>query len=80
MTLNYSIFTEREKDYDYVLYPAIDECANNPCQNGGVCLDDVNGYKCTCKAGYTGSDCEIGRPTYNNEPLHNNTFNKTGIT
>ena len=49
-----------------VLYTDIDECATNPCQNGGVCLDDVNGYNCTCEAGYTGLDCETSRPTYNN--------------
>ena len=37
----------------------IDECAPDPCQNGGTCTDDINGYSCTCVPGYTGSDCEI---------------------
>ena len=50
----------------YVLYSDIDECASNPCQNGGTCADDVNRYDCTCEAGYTGADCETSRPTYNN--------------
>ena len=50
----------------YVLYSDIDECASNPCQNGGTCADDVNRYDCTCEAGYTGSDCETSRSTYNN--------------
>ena len=50
----------------YVLCPDIDECASNPCQNGGTCADDVNRYDCTCEAGYTGADCETSRPTYNN--------------
>ena len=45
----------------YVLYPDIDECASNPCQNGGTCADDVNRYDCTCEAGYTGADCETSR-------------------
>ena len=53
----------------YVLYSDIDECASNPCQNGGTCADDVNRYDCTCEAGYTGADCETSRPTYNNELL-----------
>ena len=50
----------------HVLHTDIDECASNPCQNGGTCADDVNRYDCTCEAGYTGADCETSRPTYNN--------------
>ena len=47
----------------FVLYSDIDECASNPCQNGGTCADDVNRYDCTCEAGYTGADCETSRST-----------------
>jgi hypothetical protein len=36
----------------------IDECSSNPCLNGGTCTDQVNGYSCTCVAGYTGNRCE----------------------
>ena len=50
----------------HVLCPDIDECASNPCLNGGTCADDVNRYDCTCEAGYTGADCETSRSTYNN--------------
>ena len=32
-----------------VSYPDIDECASNPCQNGGTCADDVNRYDCIVK-------------------------------
>jgi len=35
----------------------IDECAGNPCQNGGVCTNGINSYTCTCAAGYLGDDC-----------------------
>jgi hypothetical protein len=38
----------------------IDECAINPCQNGGECMDQVNDYMCTCAGGYTGDLCETG--------------------
>lgn len=41
-------------------YVDIDECASNPCQNGGTCNDAVNSYTCLCVPGYTGSNCEIG--------------------
>ena len=41
----------------------VDECASSPCQNGGTCTDDVNGYKCVCVEGYTDDNCEISRST-----------------
>ena len=43
----------------HLLYnpPDINECASNPCQNGGECNDLVNGYNCTCADGYDGPDC-----------------------
>ena len=39
----------------------IDECLSSPCQNGGTCTDDVNGYTCVCDAGYTGTNCKTGK-------------------
>ena len=41
----------------------IDECASDPCQNGGTCLDQINSYNCSCVAGYIGSDCETSKYT-----------------
>ncbi|XP_066275240.1 neurogenic locus notch homolog protein 1-like [Branchiostoma lanceolatum] len=35
-----------------------DECASDPCQYGATCEDEVNGYTCTCAAGYEGVHCE----------------------
>ncbi|XP_052242513.1 uncharacterized protein LOC127852603 [Dreissena polymorpha] len=35
----------------------INECATNPCSNGGTCTDKVNGYLCACKPEYTGATC-----------------------
>ena len=40
--------------------PDIDECASAPCQNGGNCRDQINGYRCICVPGYTGLQCQTG--------------------
>ncbi|KAI8484244.1 WD repeat-containing protein 70 [Branchiostoma belcheri] len=36
----------------------LNECASNPCQNGGTCLDRVNSYVCACRIGFDGDLCE----------------------
>ena len=38
----------------------IDECASEPCQNGGTCHDAENQYSCTCKDGYADANCQTG--------------------
>lgn len=36
-----------------------DDCESSPCQNNGVCIDEINGFKCDCsKTGYTGKTCQ----------------------
>lgn len=32
----------------------VDECQNQPCQNGGTCIDLVNHFKCSCPPGTRG--------------------------
>ena len=39
----------------------VDECSNSPCENGGTCTDELNGYNCTCATGYEGTNCETGK-------------------
>lgn len=29
----------------------INECVSDPCENGGTCVDEVNGYTCLCPIG-----------------------------
>ena len=38
----------------------INDCAIQPCQNGGNCTDAVNDYTCNCAAGYSGKNCNVG--------------------
>ncbi len=40
----------------------INECASNPCMNGGVCTDLVNKYTCACNEPYYGHRCEAMYP------------------
>ena len=37
----------------------IDECKEDPCQNGGMCFDEEGSYKCKCPAGYEGKQSVI---------------------
>ena len=39
----------------------IDNCTDQPCLNGGTCIDSVNDYTCKCAVGYTGKNCSIGK-------------------
>ncbi len=32
----------------------IDECAESPCTNGGLCQDRLNDYDCSCQPGFEG--------------------------
>ena len=43
---------------------AIDDCRNNPCQNG-KCIDLENDYRCDCQSGYSGKNCDQNCPVDN---------------
>ena len=43
----------------------INECDSSPCQNDGTCSNLENRYRCTCKRGFTGMNCETGNTEIN---------------
>ncbi|CAI9570609.1 unnamed protein product, partial [Staurois parvus] len=49
----------------------LNECASNPCQNGGVCDDLVNGFHCRCPPGYAGTTCEVDIDLCDPNPCQN---------
>lgn len=39
----------------------VDECFTlQPCQNDGRCVDMYGTYRCDCKLGWMGKNCDIG--------------------
>ncbi|PNJ50112.1 CRB1 isoform 1, partial [Pongo abelii] len=37
----------------------IDECASDPCVNGGLCQDLLNKFQCLCDIAFAGEHCEV---------------------
>ena len=42
------------------IFSDVNECQNNPCQNGGKCTNVNGGYSCSCVSGFEGKNCEKG--------------------
>lgn len=36
----------------------VDECASDPCLNGGLCQHTPDAFRCLCAAGFAGGRCE----------------------
>ena len=43
----------------------------NPCQNGGQCIDDINNYFCECLPGFTGKNCQHAIDFCEGDPCKN---------
>ena len=58
--------------------PDTDACVNNPCRNGGTCVDDIGvddtltGRTCECLTGFSGESCEIDFDDCASNPCRNN--------
>ena len=39
----------------------INDCENDPCENGGTCVDKVNGFTCNCVKGFEGNKCQTSK-------------------
>ncbi|XP_063000667.1 protein crumbs homolog 2 [Elgaria multicarinata webbii] len=57
----------------------IDECKSQPCQNGGSCVDLVNGYRCDCLAGYSGVECATDIDECEGHPCENGGACEDGV-
>ena len=49
----------------------INDCATNPCDNGGTCTDGENSYTCACVAGYSGKNCTTNINECSPDPCQN---------
>lgn len=50
----------------------IDECASDPCMNGGTCQDGLASFTCVCSEEFVGERCELVRLiTCDSQPCHN---------
>nr|XP_035112904.2 protein crumbs homolog 2 isoform X2 [Callithrix jacchus] len=56
----------------------VDECASQPCLNGGHCQDLTNGFQCHCPDGYAGPTCQEDVDECLSDPcLHGGTCSDT---
>ncbi|XP_017518364.2 coagulation factor VII [Manis javanica] len=49
--------SERARQF-WISYNDGDQCASNPCRNGGSCEDQLQAYLCFCPDGFQGRNCE----------------------
>ncbi|XP_054474228.1 protein jagged-2b isoform X3 [Anoplopoma fimbria] len=49
----------------------INDCINNPCGNGGTCIDGVNSFQCFCPDGWEGRLCDLNVNECRHNPCKN---------
>ena len=48
----------------------INDCASNPCLNGGQCVDEVDSFRCQCASGFNGKRCEVEKNECSSNPCY----------
>ena len=48
----------RQRFHLCYFFADVNECENNLCKNGATCVNLQGSYRCDCKNGYTGNNCE----------------------
>ncbi|CAK8697438.1 unnamed protein product [Clavelina lepadiformis] len=64
-------FATASWDFPLVSCTETNECSPNPCQNNGICTDQLNGYSCTCAEGFIGTSCELRVNDCHSDPCLN---------
>ncbi|XP_072301318.1 protein jagged-2b isoform X2 [Eucyclogobius newberryi] len=49
----------------------INDCASNPCQNSGTCIDGINSFQCVCPDGWEGRLCDLNVNECRHNPCKN---------
>ena len=39
----------------------VEECLENPCDNGATCIEQLGFYECDCPLGWQGTHCNVGK-------------------
>ncbi|XP_074048181.1 coagulation factor VII [Macrotis lagotis] len=56
------IFKNNERTQQFwIQYNDDNQCASNPCQNGGTCADEFQSYICFCPVEFEGRNCETSK-------------------
>ncbi|KAL3848339.1 hypothetical protein ACJMK2_019207, partial [Sinanodonta woodiana] len=50
----------------------VNECTNNPCQNGGTCQNKPGSFQCICPPEFTGQLCSLDVNECLGSPCSNN--------
>ncbi|KAM9703574.1 protein jagged-2b isoform 1-T1 [Menidia menidia] len=49
----------------------VNDCMDNPCGNGGTCIDGVNSFQCFCPDGWEGQLCDLNVNECGHNPCKN---------
>lgn len=60
----------RKRGFFTFFFSDLDECASNPCAQGGTCVDLEDGFECLCPPQWEGKTCQIGEEHINYTHTH----------